>query len=54
MFNILRVTDLINREGMVNGGLLCESGFRRSVVRLPGPWFLHRRGCRVAYIKQET
>ena len=26
----------------------------RSVVRLPGPWFLHGCDRRVAYIKQET
>ena len=37
-FNILRLTDLINRTWRpVNGGLRC------AVFKLPGPWSLHRR-----------
>ena len=37
-FNILRLTDLINRTWRpVNDGLRC------AVLKLPGPWSLHRR-----------
>ena len=45
------LSDLINREGTV---VYSVRAVGRSVVRLPGPWFLHGCDRRVAYIKQET
>ena len=51
MFNLLRLTDAINREDMVVYSVR-EAG--RSVVRLPGLWSLHCRHRLVAQIRQET
>ena len=51
MFNILRLTDAIDREDMVVYSVR-EVG--RSVVRLPGLWSLHCRHRLVAKIRQET
>ena len=49
MINILRLTDLRNREGMV---VYSVRAVGKSVVRLyvPDPWSVHRRHCRVTYI----
>ena len=40
-FNILRLTDLINREGRLTV-VYSVGAVGRSVVKLPGPWSLHR------------
>ena len=50
-FNILRLTDMINREGTL---VYFVRVVGRSVVRLPGPWSPHCRHGRIAYIKIKT